>query len=115
MSRGLGGPWPGGSRGGGSGWPEPPVSLELSLTQRGTQNLPDVITVLGTHTERVTAVVLAAERTGVTQFESPPDDGPVVDDAVLQGHGRRCVRARLGVFVTHVVLDVPEVRVRQHL
>src|SRR5690606_35632441 len=94
-----------GSRAGGSG----------GLGQRRAQHLADVLHVLGDHAEGVGAVVLAAERSGVAQVEGAADDLAVVDVAVLQRHGRARVGAGGRVQVAGVVLDMPEVRVRQHL
>src|SRR5690606_1251789 len=92
------------------------VSLPVGGTrQGGAQHLLDVLAVLGADAEGVAAVVLAAEGPGVPELEGPADDLAVVDDAVLQRDGRAEVRPGGGVLVAEVVLDVPEVRVREDL
>src|SRR5699024_3803385 len=79
------------------------------------EHLADVVHVLGDHAERVGAVVLAAERPGVAELEGAADHAAVVDVAVLQRHRGARVGAGGRVEVARVVLDVPEVRVRQDL
>src|SRR5699024_9731797 len=79
------------------------------------ENLPDVMHVFGDHTKRVRPVMLATERAGITQFEGTPDHRAVIDVSVLQRHRSARVCARARVIITGVVLDVPEVGVRQDL